>query len=63
MNVYDHHNFKDVLIRVHAKFYIPEKDMWSLKVQWFHKRGWSLCTPYRIKITNDKFKEFTAWSR
>lgn len=59
MKTYDHPKFRDVIMTVYKRYYIKEKDMWSLKVQFFHKRhGWSLCDPYRIKVTNDKFKEF-----
>jgi len=56
---YDHPGFRDVYMHVLRKFYIKEKDMWSLKIQWVHRRrGVYLSDPYRIKMTNQKWKEF-----
>jgi hypothetical protein len=56
--LYTHPGFTDVTMYVHTSFYIKEKDSYSLKVQFFHKRGHSLCMPYRITLTKTKCKEF-----
>jgi len=53
-----HPEFIDVRMEVIKSFYIKEKDMWSLRVIWWNKRGWMLSSPCRIKIPNKKWKEF-----
>ena len=52
---YDHPAFRDVIMEVQKKFYIKEKRIWSLKIRWWHRRGWLLSDPYRIKMSHDKF--------
>jgi len=66
--VYRHPAMLDVDMLVMRKFYIKEKDMWSLKIWWmirdktlasgYVRKGGMMAAPYRIKITASKFKEF-----
>ena len=58
-----HPLMRDVALDILKRFYIKEKDMWSLKIQWVHARhGYILCQPYRIKITREKLQEFELFN-
>ncbi len=55
---YTHPAFVDVHFFVHKAFKVPNKDLWKLKVTWYHKRrGWILGND-KLEVTNEKFKEF-----
>ncbi len=67
--VYRHPAMLDVDMLVLKKFYIKEKDTWSLKIMWLvrdkvlpsgylRKGGMLPGGAYRIKMTASKFKEF-----
>ena len=58
MRMVSHGKFRSVMMEIQRAFYIKERDMWSLRVQFYHKKGWTLCYPYRIKVTNSKYEEF-----
>jgi hypothetical protein len=55
-----HHAFVDIYMELLTKFYIKEKNMWSIKVRWWNKRGWPLAEQ-RLKIPASKFREFTIY--
>mgnify|MGYP007134653024 CR=1 FL=1 len=57
-DLYTHPGFIDVRMEVVKRFYIREKDAWSLKIRWVHKNGRPLSRYCRIKLTNKKWKEF-----
>ncbi len=59
--MYNHPAFIDVRLEVLKRYYIKEKDMWSLKIVWWNKRGWPLCEPYRVRWPDAKWKEFERY--
>ncbi len=54
---YTHPAFVDVVMFVHKAFKVPEKDVWKLKVTWYHKMGYELANE-KFKINTEKLKEF-----
>ena len=56
--LYTHPGFRDVRMEVAKRFYIKEKNEWSLKIRWHHKKGGLLSGYYRIKISDKLWKEF-----
>ena len=57
--LYTHPGFCEVLMEVVNRFYIKEKDEWSLKIRWVREKDKRPLTKYyRIKMTSQKWKEF-----
>ena len=57
--LYTHPGFCDILMEVVRKFYIKEKDEWSLKIRWVREKDKKPLTKYyRIKLAIKKWKEF-----
>lgn len=57
-DLYTHPGFLDVELEVAKRFYIKEKDEWSLKIRWVRKKdGKPLTTYYRLRMSNCKWKE------
>jgi hypothetical protein len=56
--MYTHPKFVDVKLEVIKSFFIPEKNQYSLKIRWWHRKGWPLSNPYRIRLDKSKWMEF-----
>ena len=59
-NMYTHPKFTDVRLQILTRFWIREKKVFDCKVVWWHKRGWELCHPYRMRITAKKMRELES---
>lgn len=54
---YTHPAFTDVLFYLHKAFKVPAKDVWKLKVTWYHKRGYELANE-KLQVNTQKLSEF-----
>jgi len=54
----------DIAMEVIKRFYVPEKQIWKLKVQWWNigRRHPPFCMyiTQNIKLTAEQFREWTA---
>ena len=55
-----HPTFTDIYMELLTKSYIKEKNMWSIRVRWWNRRGWVL-GEQRLRISTSKLKEFTVY--
>ena len=62
MNFYTHPAFIDVVFQLRKAFYIKEKDLWEMKVTWFHRRKGLELGRDKFYVTPEKKKEFIRWS-
>ena len=63
MRLYKHINNTDIAFEVLRKYYIPEKDAYSIKVRWYRVRGdyvlWCFNIVERHRI--DRYKFLHEW--
>jgi hypothetical protein len=58
MKFYTHPAFRDVCFLLRKAFKVPGKDLWKLKVVWYHRRrGYELGSE-TLHVADSKYREF-----
>jgi hypothetical protein len=56
-----HPAFRDVYMAVRKSFFVPEKNIWKLRVIWMHRRHGYVLGEEKLIVTADKYREFRIY--
>lgn len=61
MRALTHPAFIDVYMLIRKSFYVPEKNIWKLRVIWMHRRHEYTLGEERLTVTEQKYREFRLY--